>query len=143
MRRGLLAVLMALPALAGCAAGAPGRGIPPACPFTGQTRQLRIELYFGLDRPDGRPISETEWRDFVAREVTPRFPDGLSELAAGGQWRDRVSNRIGHEPSRILLLVVPASTDLAARVEDMTADYRRLFDQQSVGVVSVPVCAGF
>jgi len=114
-----------------------------ACPLPGETRQLRVELYFGLDRPRGPALSEAEWRDFVAREVTPRFPDGLSELDMGGQWRDRVSGRIGREPSRLLLLITPPAPDLAARIEAIRSTYRRRFDQQSVGVSSAPVCAGF
>ncbi len=142
MRRFLLALLAMLLALSACA-GTPPVSAPAACPLAGQTRQVRIELYFGLTRPHGGAITPSEWREFVSREVTPRFPDGLSEIAADGQWRDRVSDRIGREASRILLLVAPDTPDVTARVGELRMLYRRMFDQQAVGVVSMPVCAGF
>ncbi len=136
-----------MPTLAACAARPPAPATTAssltACPFAGGTAQVRIELYFGLTRPRGPDITRAEWRDFVSREVTQRFPDGLTEIEAGGQWRDRVSNRISREPSRILLLVAPASPGLAARVAEISTHYRTRFDQQAVGVVSMPVCAGF
>ncbi|WP_428375038.1 DUF3574 domain-containing protein [Lichenicoccus sp.] len=147
MRPRLLALLAVTPALAGCAAtkpAAPAAAAPllAACP-AGETAQVRTELYFGLTRPHGPAIARSEWREFVSREITPRFPDGVTEIEANGQWRDRVSNRIGREPSRILLVVAPATPDLAARIAEIGALYRRLFDQQAVGVVSMPVCADF
>jgi hypothetical protein len=46
------------------------------------------KLYFGLgpaDRPE-KGISEAHWRDFLDKEVTPRFPDGLSVVDVYGQW---------------------------------------------------------
>src|SRR5580658_862505 len=51
---------------------------------------LRNELYFGVgsfDSPDDS-VAEIRWQAFLDREVTPRFPDGLTVLDAYGQWRD-------------------------------------------------------
>src|SRR5262245_53088135 len=42
----------------------------------GSLRFARTELYFGTARPDGA-VSEAEFREFLDRVVTPRFPDGL------------------------------------------------------------------
>ena len=42
-------------------------------------------LYFGLglaNHPE-EGISEADWRDFLDREVTPRFPSGLSARPEG------------------------------------------------------------
>ena len=41
---------------------------------------LRSELYFAVATVDGADAgaAEQRWRDFLDREVTPRFPDGLS-----------------------------------------------------------------
>src|SRR5579859_7816296 len=47
------------------------------------------KLYFGLG-PDGEPekgVTETGWRAFLDKEVTPRFPDGLSVFDVYGQWQ--------------------------------------------------------
>ena len=58
----------------------------------GTTRNwVDTKLYFGLgpaDRPE-QGISEAEWRAFLDREVTPRFPAGLSVLDVYGQWQGR------------------------------------------------------
>jgi hypothetical protein len=46
-------------------------------------------LYFGLgpiDAPD-KGVSEAAWRAFLDKEVTPRFPSGLSVLDVYGQWQ--------------------------------------------------------
>lgn len=53
-------------------------------------------LYFGLG-PAGVPdkgVSENAWRDFLDKEVTPRFPAGLSVVDVYGQWQGK------KEPSR-------------------------------------------
>ena len=121
----------------------PATPLPAACAIAGETAQVRTELYFGLTRANGAAITASEWHGFVSREVTPRFPDGLTEIQADGQWRDRSSGRIGREPSRILLLVAPATPDLVFRIGEIRTAYRRRFDQQAVGVVSMPVCADF
>ncbi len=50
-------------------------------------------MYFGVgeetgvgDRPQDQPISEERWRAFLDKEVTARFPDGLTVFDAYGQW---------------------------------------------------------
>ena len=117
--------------------------VQSSCLLPEQTPQKQIMLYFGLARPDGGIVSNRQWQDFVAGSVTPRFPDGLTEIDAQGQWRDRISNKIGREPSRILLLVTPATPDLALRIQAVRTLYRTRFGQQSVGAVSHDVCASF
>ncbi len=53
--------------------------------------------------------------DFLAKEVTPRFPDGLSLFSGYGQWRNP-EGRILKEMSRLLLIwYVP---DAAVERED-------------------------
>lgn len=47
---------------------------------------VQTTLYFGLSRPAGKDITAREWQQFVDRDVTPRFRDGLTVLmpAASG-----------------------------------------------------------
>ena len=52
----------------------------------GALRFARTELYFGTAMPDGA-VTDEEFRAFIDREVTPRFPDGLTVLEAEGQFR--------------------------------------------------------
>nr|WP_269111354.1 DUF3574 domain-containing protein [Acetobacter senegalensis] len=99
---------------------------------------------FGLKRPHGVDITPHEWQDFVETTITPRFPSGLSVLPVEGQWQDRVTGKIGQEPSRFVLIAAPASTPhLAQKLTDIRSSYQRRFDQQAVGVTITPSCSAF
>ena len=72
---------------------------------------VRSELYFGVGREDGDArreqtdaISDAQWRAFLDREVTTRFPDGLTVFDAYGQWLFR--GAAGPERLRTKVLVV-------------------------------------
>ncbi len=80
---------------------------------------------------------------FLAREITPRFPDGSSVVDASGQWRDRISGRTMREPSKLVIIVVPDEAAMHDRITAIVAAYKHKFRQQSVGVVTRPVCAAF
>ncbi|KPB77637.1 Lipoprotein [Pseudomonas syringae pv. maculicola] len=34
-------------------------------------------------------MNAARWREFLDKEVTPRFPDGFTAFDAYGQWRDK------------------------------------------------------
>ena len=101
-----------------------------------QTAMLDVELLLG------RSGSEAKWRAFLAVEVTPRFPDGLTVYEVSGQWRDPATQKITREKSRVLRMIVPADTarDKIAAVADA---YKTRFAQKSVGIFMRPACASF
>lgn len=101
------------------------------------------ELIFGRDIGRRTGVSEAAWRRFLDREVTPRFPDGLTVVNAVGQWRDRSTGRIVREPSKMLMIVLPGNADDHARLDAVVAAYKRQFQQQSVGIIVQPACAAF
>lgn len=148
----LLLALAAAP-LAACAPPAPDQAPAPApaptlgglsCTPFGAHQGIEISLLFGLTRPDGRPVTDTEWAAFLRDEVTPRFPDGLSVFQTMGQWRDRVTGRVTHEPSRIVWIAAGVATpDLLARIAAIRTSYRQRFQQQSVGLTIRPGCQAF
>jgi len=43
-----------------------------------QTKLLKDELYFGLTKPGGEIISESERQEFVKAVITPRFREWLT-----------------------------------------------------------------
>lgn len=101
--------------------------------------QLRTTLYFGGSRPRGS-VSELEWQLFLRDEVTPRFPNGMTVWDAEGQWRGP-AGEIGHERTKVLLLVHP-DTDAARQAIRAVIDrYRKAFEQQSVLWETARVCA--
>jgi Protein of unknown function (DUF3574) len=103
--------------------------------------QVRTTLYFGLARPKGS-VSELEWQMFLRDEVTKRFPGGLTVWEAEGQWR-MGDGGIGHERSKVLLLVHADNADARASVQNLIAGYRKAFDQESVLWETARVCAAF
>ncbi len=114
---------------------------PPACP-PGQSAAIRLDFFLGRETADGRLVSDAEFADFLDRSVTPAFPDGLTLLAAQGQWRDE-AGRLWHEPAAVVSVLLfdrEALDDLVAGVSEA---YRTRFQQQSVLVVETPACAAF
>ncbi|PYD78754.1 DUF3574 domain-containing protein [Komagataeibacter sucrofermentans] len=104
---------------------------------------LQVSLLFGLNRPDGGHVSQRDWTHFVRDIVTPRFPAGFSVLRMTGQWRDERSGRIIREPSRIIWVATPFTSDLRPQLEAIRQAYRQRFGQDSVGLVITPGCAAF
>ena len=124
------------------AGGAAAQNPMPACQGTQQRREL-AELLFGRDIGDRLGVSEPAWRRFVAHEITPRFPDGLTVTDAVGQWRDPGSGRTVREPSKRVEIVLPGNADDAARLGAIVSAYKRQFQQRSVGVILQSACVSF
>ena len=110
----------------------------PDSPASGQElrraeRYRRTELYFGLGRKNGGAVSEAEWAAFLEEEVTPRFPDGLTAIAASGQFRG-AAGIIVKEPSRVLILLYPKRErkKANAKIEEIRTAYLKRFEQESV-----------
>ena len=129
-----LAVLLLLPVAASQAEAQP-------CP-AGFERYGEYRMFFGRSRPGGGTVSDEEWSDFLAAEVTPRFPDGLTVLDGAGQWRDG-SGAIGREGAKLLIVLAEPGADAVRRTEEIAEAYKRAFDQQSVLRAIETVCAAF
>jgi hypothetical protein len=101
-----------------------------------------IDLFFGRSLAGAGEVSDAEWARFLADEVTPRFPDGLSVIDAAGQYR-APTGRLVHEDSKLLVVVVfdPPAV-YGEKVQTIVEAYKRRFDQRSVFRVERSVCAG-
>ena len=130
----VLAVLAAasVPALAADAA--------PCPPGTEAFAEYR--LFFGRAQGTVEVVSEEQWRDFLADEVTPRFPDGLTVLDAAGQWRN-VSGEIVRERAKLLLVLAPPGAEAMQRTDEIAEAYKQAFGQSSVLRVVTPACVSF
>ena len=96
------------------------------------------ELLFGRTG-----VSEARWARFLATEVTPRFPDGLTVLDARGQWRAPGGTKIVRERSKVLMIAMPPNADNDAKISAIAAAYKRQFRQDSVGIIVRPACVAF
>lgn len=136
MRTKVLILLLLAAAALNAPARVYARTIPPhnnATLATSAEKFYRTELYFGLSKPEGSIVTEAEWRAFLKDFVTPRFPDGFTELSARGQYRDK-EGRIILEESRVLVFLYPRNAKKSgrAKIEEIRAAYVRQFSQESV-----------
>ncbi len=88
-------------------------------------------------------MSETQWGRFVDREISPRFPDGLTVFEAKGEWRDSARKAIVHEPSKVVEIVLPGKPDDVEQLNQIAQAYKSRFRQQSVGIVIRGACVSF
>jgi hypothetical protein len=91
-------------------------------------------LYFGLKTNDGKGISEQAWTRFLAEVVTPRFPDGLTVLSAYGQGGSDPASagQVLAEMTKMLVIVRPDTPEAAQKIEEIKAEFRRLYSPTGI-----------
>ncbi|HUA98289.1 MAG TPA: DUF3574 domain-containing protein [Terracidiphilus sp.] len=102
-------------------------------------------LYFGLG-PAGNPdqgISEAQWRAFLDREVTPRFPDGLSVIDVYGQWQGKNEKAPERLRSKVLIIDYPDTPENRQKIEAIRAAWKQMTGDQSVMRVTIPADVSF
>ncbi|HKO19557.1 MAG TPA: DUF3574 domain-containing protein [Acidobacteriaceae bacterium] len=103
------------------------------------------KLYFGLgpaDQPD-KGIRESEWRTFLDREVSPRFPDGLSVVDAYGQWQGKNQTTPERLRTKMLIIDYPDTAENRAKVDAIRAAWKQKTGDQSVMRVTEPADLSF
>ncbi|MBP2231337.1 hypothetical protein J2847_004649 [Azospirillum agricola] len=113
------------------------------CAALAGSPMVEATLYFGRNVGDAVGVSEKDWTQFLDREITPRFPDGLTIHDASGHWRDSGTGRLIREPSKILTLLTPQDAASLTLIREIVDLYKEQFHQQSVGTVLRPACVGF
>lgn len=152
MRSSILLVTLAL-VTAGCAhppvapavqAAAPTLTGDPAHP--GQTQGwVDTRLIFGLgpaDHPD-QGISEADWRAFLDKEVTPRFPSGLSVVDLYGQWQGKQETVPRRLRSKMLIVYYADTQENRSKIDAIRAAWKQKTGDQSVLRVTGPVDVSF
>lgn len=135
-RNALLVIAAAAQLLSACTV-LPQACVPPA------ESMVTAELLFGRNIGGRLGVGDAAFAEFLAREITPRFPDGLTVVDAHGQWRDADRGQIVREPSKLVLLTFrdePARRKTLAAIADA---YKTRFRQQSVLVSSRTSCVTF
>ena len=112
----------------------------PACRGATQPAQV-AELLFGRSIGGRFGVTEAKWARFLADEVTPRFPDGLTVTDARGQWRE--NNRVIKERSKVLMIALPGHATDDERLAQVIAAYKTRFNQRSVGLIVRQACVSF
>lgn len=116
----------------GCA-GTPRVGAGPTDePGRTENTAILTLLFMGLSSGDGQGVSEQQWEAFLHEVVTPRFPSGLTVLHGHGQYLRSHDQKLGREQMKLLLLVHPGNADSSASVNDVIAQYKIEFGQESI-----------
>lgn len=130
--------LIAAGALAGCAAMPREQA---ACP-AGQESLKTAQLFFGRNIGAKPGVSQADFQRFVDAELTPRFPDGLTIMDGGGQWRGS-ENQLIREAAKVVLIVLPRKGDAPARIDAVRTAYKKQFNQDAVLLITQPACVSF
>jgi hypothetical protein len=152
VRLGLFLIAL-VAALAGCAHQPIASTPAPVAPtlsgdaaHPGQTRGwVDTKLYFGLglaNAPD-KGVSEAQWRDFLDKEVTPRFPSGLSVVDVYGQWQGKNQTTPERLRSKMLVIDYPDIQENRDKIEAIRTAWKQRTGDQSVLRVTEPVDVSF
>jgi hypothetical protein len=149
--------LLLVPCLAACVAGCAhqptavsANGTAPTLTgdsaHPGQTQGwVDTRLYFGLgpaDHPE-QGISEARWRDFLDREVTPRFPNGLSVAEVYGQWQGKTQSAPERLRSKVLIIDYPDTQENRGKIDAIRTAWKKQTGDQSVLRVTEPADVSF
>jgi hypothetical protein len=118
---------------------------PNAPTRTGQPRNpikgIESRLVFGRDIPNGETVTDYAVRAFLDSYVAPRFPQGFTYTESRGCWKG------GQEESFSVSVVYvdhdKARKDVGVKLEEIRAEYIRLFGQDSVLRLDSPVWYSF
>ena len=103
------------------------------------------KLYFGLgpaDHPE-QGVSEADWRDFLDKQVTPRFPSGLSVVDVYGQWQGKNQSAPERLRSKMLIIDYADSTENRDKIQAIRAAWKEKTVDQSVMRVTEPADVSF
>lgn len=143
MIRAIASQVVALVIVAGGLGGCASLGFGgPSCP-AGQQPMRTAQLFFGQN-VGGKPgVSDADFRKFVDEELTPRFPQGLTVLDGGGQWKGPDQKMI-REASKVVVLVLPRH-GLAdgMKLNAAREAYKQRFHQDAVLLVTQRACVSF
>jgi hypothetical protein len=137
MRSAMLILLLPL------AYGPAARAQSPACPLSGQTPMLVIQLFFGQSIPGGGQVTPKQWRSFLEQTVTPLFPAGFTVYDAYGQWRARDTHTASREHTKVVMIAAADGAQSRSGIATVSDAYRKLFHQQSVGILTSEGCGSF
>lgn len=113
-----------------------------SCPVNAKSQSV-VELMFGRKIGDRIGVTNAAWMRFVDREITPRFPEGLTVVDAAGQWRDTKTGGVVREPSKIVRIVMSDPEKQQPAIDAVIDAYKKKFRQQAVGVIVHPACISF
>jgi hypothetical protein len=92
----------------------------------------RTELYFGTNRANHRPVSDSEFSHFIAAHVVERFPGGFTLRTTYGQFLNSRGESIREKSFLVIVFYPRQMRDADERIQEIRERYKQAFQQQSV-----------
>ena len=92
---------------------------------------IQVDLFFGRDISGVGEVSESQFQTFVDREITPRFPDGLTIFDTQGQFQDSTGTVV-EESSKVVSLIIEDTETNEVAIDEIANEYIEQFQQESV-----------
>lgn len=100
---------------------------------------VRSELYFAVARDDvsaaaeqADAIGDSRWRAFLDKEVSARFPDGLTVFDGYGQWLSRGADTPSRLRTKVLVILHENTPQRRADIEAIRLAWKQGTTTQSV-----------
>jgi|SRR5271165_6212715 len=113
------------------------------CPLPNQKQTLVVQLFFGQSIKNRGPVTPKEWNSFLRRKVTPLFPDGFTVYDAHGQWLNTETHLVSREHTKVIVIATEDTPPIRINIAEVSDAYRKIFHQQSVGIVTNQACSAF
>ena len=105
--------------------------------FFEKFNEVSDRLFFGRNIPGDGEVSDSAWNDFLANELTPRFPSGLTLWRAEGQWADSAKHLI-RENVIVVEIIHKDESKIDSLLNLIAKNYRVRFKQEAVLRVTQP-----
>jgi hypothetical protein len=102
-----------------------------------------ITLYFGRDIAGGGMVTDAQWNRLAAEVIGRHFPDGFTVFDARGQWRNPATGAVASEPTKVVQIALPISTDPGPGIAAVEASYKQQYHQLAIGMVTGTGCGAF
>ncbi len=103
---------------------------------------IESDFYFGLSKRDGKIISNVDFAKFEKRVIVKNFQKGFTVENGKGEWLSN-NKTIIMEPSKILVIIYKPTLINKEKVKNIASEYKKVFQQESVLVVTKKVKVKF
>jgi len=126
---------------AGCNASFSG-GEPWSCPGPQAQHLVATELVFLTDAPNGLPVGDYDWEQFLASTVVQRFPGDVVSFNALDQHWNRTGNKLERQNAKVLVIPTDNSAFSEQKIREIVAAYRGRFKQDAILRFQHLACVG-
>jgi hypothetical protein len=104
---------------------------------------METDLYFGMSKPGGGMVTESEWKNFKEKQIVRVFKEGSTVFNAVGNWHDAANDKLVAEPTHVVVYFYKKSPRISKQIDSLRYLYKTMFQQQSILRIDKKVKANF